>query len=251
MASEIKNGPAGNSNNQDGKITRVLACFLSGYNGHPCAVSGHAIRTALRMKVPCSFGLFTVEKNLDSQREPRTYDELMAPRLNNYVPPFEMREVCAAKRQPFKIPVYYPVAVTFDMAGDQAGKLAVTGEFHLGGRRGTDHGRCKITDTAVIDTGKVEIPDNVEWVTLVTPRIATNHWPEGFMKRKVRLKKQLVIRFPNVTEYKVYPLGTIFKLEKGFAPDRYLARENKVPALGHGPLAELGFGEMHFWNKNQ
>jgi hypothetical protein len=228
-------------------ITRVLATFLSPYNGHPLQVSGHAIRTALKIRVSCSFGLFTTEKTLNIHGTPATYNEFMTTRLNNYTPPFDVRKACAGNREPFKIPIYYPVAITFDLAGDQVEKLVRVNEFYLGGRRGTDHGRCKIVDTSVIDTAGMRLPGSAGWVTLVSPMVASR-WPPFFKKRKVRTRKQFVIRNVRVTKHEVFPEGTIFKLENWFSPATFFEREKKAPSMGHGQLADLGFGEMHFWN---
>ncbi|MHA2247376.1 MAG: hypothetical protein ACXADY_20685 [Candidatus Hodarchaeales archaeon] len=44
------------------------------------------------------------------------------------------------------------------------------------------------------------------------------------------------------------PEGTVFKLEQWFSPVKFFEKANKAPSLGHGPMAELGFGEMYFWN---
>ncbi|MHA2297270.1 MAG: hypothetical protein ACXADA_14675 [Candidatus Hodarchaeales archaeon] len=51
-----------------------------------------------------------------------------------------------------------------------------------------------------------------------------------------------------MTACKVFPEGTIFKLDNWFSSATYLARENTAPSLEHGSIAEMGFGEMHFWN---
>jgi len=233
------------------KITRVLATFLSAVTGNPIYITGHAIRTALKIKDACSFGLFTTLRSLDGYRDPGDYGEYMKIRLNNYSPPFVVRKACAGRMVRYTIPLYYPVAVTFDVEGDHEEELARAGEIRLGGRRGTDHGTCRITDTAVIDTAKIKVPRKREWATLVTPRIETKRWPPIFQRRKVRTIEQMVVRYPEVKKFMVYPLGTVFRLKKWFAADRFLEKEKKTPSMGHGRMGKAGFGEMYFWNSRE
>ncbi|MFW9994153.1 MAG: hypothetical protein ACFFD4_19065 [Candidatus Odinarchaeota archaeon] len=72
--------------------------------------------------------------------------------------------------------------------------------------------------------------------------------PPFYKKCKITTRKQFIVRFPQVTTREVFPEGTVFKLESWFSPAKFFEKGNKAPSLGYGPVAELGFGEMHFWN---